>query len=183
MSNYTYEAYLALEVESEIKHEYHDGMITAMAGGTIEHGIISSNFMRALPELKECAIFPSDVKIHISASNRTFYPDASIVCGSFEKSEKDKNAIINPILILEVLSESTAAFDRGEKFAHYRQIPSLKEYILIGQTVAVVDTYYRTENGTWEIQTISGLTEKVLLKSIDCEISMEDIYRLVPDLK
>ena len=81
----------------------------------------------------QCAIFTSDVKVHISSTNRTFYPDASIVCGPYEKSDKDPNAITNPLLILEVLSESTAAFDRGTKFTHYRQIRSLKEYVLISQ--------------------------------------------------
>jgi len=183
VSTYTYEAYLAVEAESELKYEFHNGMITAMAGGTPEHGIIASNFMRTLPEFKSCTIFPSDVKIHIPLTNRTIYPDASVVCGDYLKSEKDKNAIINPILILEVLSASTVAFDRGEKFTHSRQIPSLREYVLISQDEAVVDTYYRTDDGTWEIQTISGLSEKVMLKSIDCKIAMGDIYRLVPNIK
>lgn len=180
--NYSYETYLTFEAKSELKHEFHDGMITAMAGGTLEHGIITSNFIRALPKIDSWTIFPSDVKVHISETNRTFYPDTSIVCGEYKKSEKDQHAITNPVLILEVLSESTAAFDRGEKFTHYRQIPSLREYILISQNVAVVDTYYRTDNGTWEIQTITGLSEIVHLKSVDSKIAMEDIYRLVPGI-
>ncbi|MEM6800217.1 MAG: Uma2 family endonuclease [Bacteroidota bacterium] len=179
LPNYSYEAYLALEVESEVKYEYHDGMIVAMAGGTLEHGVIISNFMRVLPEMENCTILPSEVKVHIEASNRTFYPDVSIVCGEFEKSEKDKHAITNPLLIVEVLSEGTAAFDRGEKFAHYREIPVLKEYVLVSQSAPLVDTYFRTENGTWEIETIRSLTESVYLKSIDCEIPMDKIYRKI----
>jgi len=187
ISTYTYEAYLALEAESEIKYEFHDGMITAMAGGTPEHALIAGNFIgevnnKLRKRAKPCGTFSSDVKIHIESTNRSYYPDATVVCGEFVKSKKDKNAITNPILILEVLSESTAAFDMGTKFAHYRQIPSLKEYVLISQDEAVVDTYYRTEDGTWEIQTIMGLSEGVQLKSIKCEIAMSDIYRLVPEI-
>ena len=187
LSVYSYEAYLALEAESDTKYEYHDGMITAMAGGSPEHGQIAVNFTRFAGNAlsmnnKPCIIYSSDVKVHISTTKRTFYPDASIVCEKPAKSDKDPHAITNPLLILEVLSESTMAFDRGAKFAHYRNIPSLKEYVLVSQNEAMVDTYYRTEDGTWEITTIIGLDKTVLLKSIGCEISMADIYLLVPDL-
>jgi Uma2 family endonuclease len=188
LANYTYEAYLALEAESKIKYEYHDGYIVAMAGGSPEHGLIAGNFISAVNRTfqansKSCAVFTSDVKVHIKSTNRSYYPDASVVCGKFEKSDKDKQAIINPLLILEVLSESTVAVDRGAKFTHYRQIPSLKEYVLISQDEAVVDTYYRVDDGLWEIQTTIGLLEKVVLKSISSEIAMSEIYRMVPDLK
>ncbi|MEM6801710.1 MAG: Uma2 family endonuclease [Bacteroidota bacterium] len=182
ISIYTYEAYLAVEAESELKYEFHDGMITAMAGGTPEHGIIASNFIQSLPKFDSCTIFSSDVKIHIQSSNRTFYPDASIVCGDYQRSEKDKNALVNPILILEVLSESTAAFDRGAKFSNYRKISSLREYVLISQDEAMVDTYFRTESGLWEIKTILGLETEVELKSVNCKISMRDIYRMLPNI-
>ena len=184
VSTYTYEAYLSLEQESEIKYEFHDGFIVAMAGGSPEHSQIATNFTWAVNNAlrnnnKSCISYNSDLKIQIDATRRSYYPDASVVCDKPIRSDKDNNAITNPILIVEVLSESTAAFDRGNKFAHYRQIPSLREYILISQEEATVDTYYRTDNGTWEIQTIMGLDKKVLLKSISCEISMADIYRLV----
>lgn len=187
LSNSTYQAYLALEAESDAKYEFHDGMITAMAGGTLEHGQIAMNAARALGNAleaanKPCITYSSDVKVHIASSRRTFYPDASIVCGKAIRSEKDPNALSNPILILEVLSDSTASFDRGAKFTHYRQMDSLKEYVLISQSEAMVDTYYRTEDGTWEINTITDLMALVRLKSIDCEIRMADIYRLVPGI-
>ncbi len=187
ISTYTYESYLALEAESDIKHEYHDGFIVAMAGGTPAHGLITANTGRAIGNAiisisMPCRPFSSDVKVHIKETNRTFYPDLSMICGEIKSSDKDPNAITNPILIVEVLSESTAAFDRGPKFTHYRQIPSLKEYVLISQEEPVVDTFYRTEDGTWEINTIEGLSKKIILKSIDCEIEMSDIYRLVPGI-
>lgn len=187
LSNQTYEAYLALEAESEVKYEFHDGFISAMAGGTPEHGLIAMNFSTGLnSEIqrnnKPCAVYSSDVKMRIEHTNRTFYPDASVVCDKAEKSTKDPQALTNPVLILEVLSESTAAFDRGAKFAHYRQIESLREYVLVSQNEPMVDTYYRTDDGTWEIQTITNITDKVVLKSLDCEIPMSDIYRMVPGI-
>lgn len=188
LSGYTYEDYLALEKQSDGKYEFHDGFIVAMAGGSPEHGQIGMNFCRAIGnELekkgKACITYSSDVKIRIEASHRTYYPDASVVCEKPEKSQHDPLAITNPVLILEVLSESTAAFDRGSKFSHYRTLPSLKEYVLISQTEAMVDTYYRTDDGTWEIRTIIGREEMVQLKSLDCEIRMADIYRLVPGIE
>ena len=187
ISTYSYEAYLALEAEAEVKYEFHDGFITAMAGGSPEHGQIAGNFTWAatgslVKAGKKCITYNSDVKIHISAARRTFYPDASIVCEKPERSEKDPQAITNPILILEVLSDSTAGFDRGAKFTYYRQLPSLREYVLISQSEPMVDTYYRTDDGTWEIRTLTGLDETVLLKSLGCEVRMADIYRLVPGI-
>lgn len=187
ISRYTYEAYLALEAESEMKYEYHDGFIIAMAGGTPEHGQIAGNFIRfsgnALSAIgKSCIVYTSDVKVHLESSNRSFYPDASIVCGLPQKSSKDPHALTNPILVLEVISESTKGFDLGAKFTHYRQIPTLREYVIIRQDQALVDTYYLTDSGMWDIKTYSDLKEAVHLKSIDCQISMADIYWLVPGI-
>ena len=187
IADYTYEAYLELEAGSDTRYEFHDGFIVSLAGGSPEHGLIAGNFIGAtFSDLKasgkNCHTYSSDVKIHISSARRTFYPDASIVCGKPEKSEQDPNAITNPILILEVLSDSTEAFDRGGKFSHYRKLKSLKEYVLVSQKEPLVDTYFRTENGSWEITTITGLDRMVVLKSIGCEIAMADLYRLVPGI-
>ncbi len=187
LATHTYENYLALEAEPETKYEFHDGFITAMAGGSLEHGQIAGNFIWAVRnalevEKKRCLTYTSDVKVHIASSRRTFYPDASVVCEQPERSEKDEQALTNPVLILEVLSDSTESFDRGAKFRHYRQIPSLRQYVLISQREASVDTYYRTDDGTWEIHSFLGLQETIPLKSIKCEISMADIYLLVPGI-
>lgn len=188
VSTYTYEAYLAVEAESELKYEFHDGMITAMAGGSPIHSQICGNTIRsagnALIEAKKnCIVHTSDLRVRIESTNRSYYPDVSIVCDKPVYSEKDSHALINPILIVEVLSDTTADFDRSEKFAQYRKISSLREYVMISQNKALVDSYYRTKDGTWEIQTVAGLSGVVKLKSIDCEITMGDIYRLVPDFK
>jgi Uma2 family endonuclease len=187
VSTYSYEAYLELEKNPEAKYEFHDGMITAMAGGSPEHSQLASNMGRhlgnALEEAsKACSVFNSDAKIRVEKTNRTYYPDASVVCGPLELSQKDNNAITNPILIVEVLSESTLEFDRGAKFAHYRQLSSLRQYVLISQTEAMVDTYYRTEDGTWEIQTLIGLEAEVELKAVEAKLKMKDIYYRVPGI-
>lgn len=187
VSTYSYKDYLEIEASSETKYEFHGGMIVSMAGGTPEHGLIALNVGTALNiELRNkkspCSVFGSDVKIHIDVTKRTFYPDGSVVCGKHEISEKDEHAIINPVLIIEVLSDSTADFDRGAKFGHYRQIPSLRQYILISQKEILVDSFYLTENGTWEIQTLTNPEEEFLLKSIDCSISVKEIYLRVPGL-
>ncbi|MEO0468976.1 MAG: Uma2 family endonuclease [Bacteroidota bacterium] len=188
VSSYSYEAYLALEKESDVKHEYHDGFIVAMAGGTPNHSLIGMNLGVSLGiELrngkKECRVFNSDLKIRIDATRRTFYPDVSVVCDNPQTSDIDQQAIVNPILIMEVLSESTAAFDRGDKFFHYRKLPSLKEYVIVNQEYPVIDSYFRRDDNLWEIKTVTGLDQHIFFKSINCTLHMADIYRLVTDLK
>lgn len=184
ISTYSYQEYLEIEKNSDQKWEFHDGFITAMAGGTPEHGQISLNILRAVGNAlesaqKPCITYSSDVRVHIEASRRSFYPDGSVVCDKPERSPIDKNALVNPILIIEVLSETTAEMDRGTKFTHYRKIPTLREYVLVSQTEAKVDTYYRLENGTWEIHTIEGLDTIVKLKSLGLDVPMKAIYRMV----
>ena len=184
LSGYSYADYLALEQDGDVKYEFHDGFITAMAGGTPRHGQLTSNINRALGNSlvnqdKPCIVFSSDVKVRISSTNRTFYPDLSVVCDTPETSQVDQHAIINPQLLVEVLSNNTAAFDRGAKFTHYRQLVSLREYVLISQDEIMVDTYYRTDNGTWEIESYQSLENVVVLKSVGVEVAMTDIYRKV----
>lgn len=184
ISTYSYAAYLAMEAEAEQKHEYHGGEITAMAGGTLAHGQIAMNFGRAIGNGlekagKACSTFSSDVRVHIQEAKRGFYPDLSVVCGAPETSDQDPQALANPLLVVEVLSPTTAAFDRGTKFAHYRQLKSLREYVLISQNEAMVDVFYRREDDAWEIETYFGLEAKVALLSLGIEVLSADIYRLV----
>ena len=187
LSSYLYEEYLALEASSLTKYEFHGGYITAMAGGTLAHGQIAVNVGTSISSEitkngKPCNSYSSDVKVRIDSTDRTFYPDFSVVCGEVQTAENDSNALINPILILEVLSDSTVAFDRGAKFSHYREITSLKEYILVSQQEAMVDIFFRTKDGTWEIHTYTDLEESIPLKSLECTIHMRDIYRRVPGI-
>ncbi|MDX2284517.1 MAG: Uma2 family endonuclease [Bacteroidia bacterium] len=185
----TYETYLALTAQGTEKYEFHDGMITAMAGGSLEHGQIAMNAGIALGSAllragASCILFSSDVKIWIGQTRRSYYPDLSVTCDPPERSEQDPHALTNPVLILEVLSESTEAFDRCSKFNHYRELPSLREYVLLSQSAAQADLYYRTHAGgsAWEISSAEGLASEVHLKSLRIRVPMRELYRLVPGI-
>ncbi|RMG67240.1 MAG: Uma2 family endonuclease [Bacteroidetes bacterium] len=187
LSDLSYTAYLKLLKESPEKLEYHDGFVTAMAGGTLEHSLITMNTGRALGNVledaqKPCRVFSSDARIRIEATNRSFFPDLSVVCGEIERGEDDPHALTNPLLIVEVLSASTGDFDRGAKFAHYRRLPSLREYVLIHQEQVQVDAFYRTETGAWEITTRMELASSVPIKSLGIELPLATLYRQVPGL-
>lgn len=183
----TYEDYLALEAASSIKHEYHNGLIVAMAGGTPEHGLI---MMNAGAELRNalrdnnapCRVFSSDVRIRCEAHNRSYYPDVSVVCGEMERSESDPQALVNPVIIVEVLSDSTADLDRGEKFFYYRQIPSFQEYILISQHQIQVDHRFRLDGTSWDLATYWNPDDQLPLRSLPVTLRIGDLYRQVPGL-
>lgn len=178
----TVEEYIQQEIESNSKYEFHDGKIFALAGGTLNHGLIGGNIYSELrTELRNinsnCLPFNSDIKLEIESTNSYVYPDSMVICGEIEESKKDENSVKNPILIIEVLSKTTADYDRGDKFYLYRQIPTFKEYVLIEQKKYVVDVHYKHPNSDlWSITRYKGLDKKVNLQSLNLEISMEDIY-------
>ena len=182
-SHYTYLSiadYQRLEEETQQKYEYHDGEVFAMAGADLKHNAISGNAIaelnRALRK-EECNVFTSDQKVRIDAVNRFLYPDVSVTCGSVERSEKDTKAIINPILLIEVLSDSTESYDRGDKFALYSKLPSLQEYVLVQQHRPAVQIYYRATNtDLWQITWIEGLAETIRLQSVEAELSVQELY-------
>lgn len=187
LANQSYETYLALEAESERKYEYHGGFIVAMAGGTPAHSQLGANVVRCLGNSleaigKPCRVYNSDLKVRIESVNRTYYPDASVGCAEPMYSEKDRHALINPILIVEVLSESNADVDRGSKFVHYRRLPSLQEYLLVSQDEVRVDAYFRREAEAWETHPVVGLEAVLRLPSLGCDLRLADVYRLVPGL-
>ncbi len=187
LANQTYETYLALEAESDTKYEYHDGFIVAMAGGTPAHSQLGANVVTELnlalrKKGGSCRVYNSDLKVRIESVNRTYYPDASVGCEEPVYSSKDGNALTNPILIVEVLSHSNEAFDRGSRFYNYRRLPSLQEYLLISQDDVMVDISYRTEEDVWETRVVKGLDGKLKLRSLGCEIGLAELYRLVPGL-
>jgi len=177
----TVEEYIKQELESDSKCEYHDGKIYSLAGGTVNHGKISGNVYIELRNLlkakkSKCLPFNSDVKLFIDATNSYVYPDSMVVCGEKE-SDENEHSVSSPILIVEVLSNSTSGYDRGDKFYKYRQIPTFKEYVLIEQDKYVVDVHYKKgKSDLWRITRYNGLNTKVRLQSLDLEISMEDLY-------
>ena len=149
----TYAEYLVAEAASELRHEFLDGEVWAMAGGTAEHGRLSAAVIRELGAAlrgKPCSIFTSDVRIRVLATGLSSYPDVTVVCGSLETAPEDEDAITNPVVLVEVLSDSTEAYDRGAKAAHYRQIPSLREYVFVSQDEQRIEVFRRVEAGRWE---------------------------------
>lgn len=180
LNNLSIQEYTAIEQKNDTKYEYHDGSIFAMAGGTLNHGLICGNIFgeirTALRNKKSnCTPINSEVKLHIQSKNRFLYPDTMVVCGEIETSEDEPNAITNPTIIIEVLSKSTASYDRGDKFFFYRQITSLQAYILIEQDKPQIEIYKRQDK-LWGINRISDLDESLVIESLGIEIKMKEIY-------
>jgi Uma2 family endonuclease len=150
---YTFADYLTVERDSEIKHEFDDGQILAMTGGTSRHSALALNVGFALRGSRPegCTVFQSDMRVRITATGRATYPDVSMVCGPIEYDPEDAagTTITNPVLIVEVLSVTTEKSDRGNKWMHYQRIPSLAEYVLVSQEPRI-EIYRRTPSGTWE---------------------------------
>jgi Uma2 family endonuclease len=173
------EEYLALERKAEFKSEYMDGVVYAMAGATTRHNLIVANLIITLGgQLKgrPCRVYPSDLKVRTPNSKRFFYPDVSVVCGPDEFADDAQDIILNPTLIVEVASESTAAFDRGKKFLSYQQINSLQEYLLVSQDEMLVEGFARQGNDTWLYTKVTGLEGSLTLPSIECELVLRDVY-------
>lgn len=147
--HHTYEEYLAALEVSELRLEYLDGEIFAMAGGSPEHGMIAARVIqalgRSLPE--RCRVLTSDVRIRIEETGLSTFPDVSVVCGDLERSPGDRNAVTNPCLVVEVLSPSTEDYDRGEKLRHYQAIPSLRAVLLVAQGEPRVTLVERVADG------------------------------------
>lgn len=179
LTNISISDYIKIEEESDAKYEFHDGSIFAMAGGTINHGLIIGNAFSAvkaaLKSNKNCTSLTSEIKLHIEQLNKFVYPDGMVVCGDIERAKKDSNSITNPAVIIEVLSHSTESYDRGDKFYFYRQIPSLKEYILIDQYQAKIEVYNR-HGDMWQIRRLEGIDKMLEITSINIEIALEDVY-------
>jgi len=174
------EEYIAIEKANDTKYEYHNGSIYAMAGGTLNHALICGNIFGELRNAlggknKKCITINSEVKLRIEVKNSYVYPDTMVVCGDIEKAERKSDAIKNPTVIVEVLSKSTAAYDRGDKFYLYRQIESLQEYILIEQEKAEIEVYTK-KGDLWQITRFTGMETNLILSSLNVEIKLSEIY-------
>lgn len=177
---YTESEYLAREREAETKSEYFQGEIFAMAGGSPTHSIIANNVGAVLAlalKKKPCVAFQSDMRVKIAAIRKYCYPDVSVVCGKPEY-EKDVfgESLLNPTLIVEVMSPSSADYDRGTKFAHYRALPSLKEYALVDSECVSVEVFTKQSNGKWLLSEYKSLSESALLESIDGALPLVELY-------
>ncbi len=175
----TAEDYLRLERAAAYKSEYYAGEVFAMAGSTPEHSLITANVLRELGNLlkgRPCAPYDSNLRIRVSASGLYTYPDASVVCGALQFADEHRDTVINPTLVVEVLSDSTEAYDRGNKFEHYRTLPSLKEYVLVSQKAPLVDVFTRGAEAVWALTPVRGIEATVRLQSLDIELRLREIY-------
>ncbi len=155
----SYSEYLAFETASETKHEYVNGEVFAMAGGTVEHAALSVAVSTALANAlrgRPCRVLSSDGRVRAKETGMATYPDVSVVCHKLEVDPDDEHGVLNPALIVEVLSDSTEAHDRGAKAAQYRRIPSLREYVLVSQHEPLIEVYRRNERGNWELVAEAG---------------------------
>ena len=176
---FTIEEYLEMENAAVEKSEYYKGEIYAMSGAKLTHNIIYKNvFGELYLKLKgrSCQPYGSDLRIHIPNNTLFTYPDITIICGKVETLNDDKYNALNPTIIIEILSPSTKNYDRGDKFKLYRDIPSLKEYILINSTGIEVEAYRIIEKGHWELQEYTDIKEILLLPSINFSITLQEIY-------
>lgn len=181
------EEYLRREELATEKHEYIDGFIRplgqliAMSGGSFEHGRIAGNCLRALGNRlagSPCYPIDSSVRVAPSRSARYFYPDVTIICGEprFDAQDSKRTTLTNPQVTVEVLSGSTEAFDRGEKFNHYRGIETLREYVLVSQHHPLVETFLRQDDGSWSLLPFEGLDAVARLRSLDIDLPLTEVY-------
>ncbi|SLM30844.1 conserved hypothetical protein [Desulfamplus magnetovallimortis] len=172
--------YLEFEKNSEIKHEYFDGAIFAMTGASVKHNRIQHNISRVLGNKllnSQCDVFSNDMRVKIEQLEKYTYPDILVVCGDIEiENIKGVETILNPLVIIEILSDSTEAYDRGDKFKHYQFISSLREYILVSQHSYWIEKYKRAGDGQWIYSSCNETGHSITIDSIGCELLLEDIY-------
>ncbi|MEA2176066.1 MAG: hypothetical protein QOD00_3658 [Blastocatellia bacterium] len=186
--SYSVEEYLALEREADERHEYLDGQIYAMAGESPEHGAICMNLSRIVSTQllgKDCQAFSKDMKVRsgpIRKPGQTMkglfsYPDLLVVCGELKFHDQYRDVLLNPVVVIEVLSPTTEAFDRGEKWARYQTwLPELCDYLLVSQTKPQVDHFHRQAGGEWHYSLVNKLEDGLHLVSINCTLQLTEVY-------
>jgi Uma2 family endonuclease len=178
----TPEEYLALERAAERKSEYRDGEIVGMTGGTRRHSLITLNIGSELNrqlEERPCEAHVNDLRVLVAARRLYTYPDVIVVCGEPALADRYRDTLTNPTVLIEVLSPSTEAYDRGMKFEHYRTLDSLREYLLVSQSRPQVDHFMREDDGPWLLSAASDLAATIVLPSIQCQLDMARIYKKV----
>lgn len=175
---YSYAQYLAIEASSELKHEWLAGRVYAMSGGSPEHSALAANMIRILGNQlngKPCRVYTSDLRVRVTATGLATHPDVSVVCGGLEPDAEDPMAATNPVVVVEVLSPSTESYDREEKFAHFRRVPSLRAYVLVSQREHRIEVFARNDDQSWTLrETRKGIAR---VEAIGCELSVDDVYR------
>ena len=181
----TPEEYLTVEREAEYKSEYYDGEVFAMAGASARHVLIVTNVVRELgTQLKRrpCTVYSSDLRVRVSETGLYTYPDVAVVCGVPQWADDQRDTLLNPTLIVEVLSDSTKDYDRGGKFEHYRTLESLSEYVLIAQDKIHVEHFARQPDNRWILSETNRVEDTIHLSSIGCNLELAEIYDKVESL-
>lgn len=174
----SYPEYLAFEREASTKHEYVNGEVYAMAGGSPEHARLAARLMVQLLQGltdRPCEVFSSDLRVRNLATGRSTYPDVTVVCGQLERAPDDELAVVNPILLAEVLSEGTEGQDRGEKWRHYQRIASLQSYVLVSQSEPLVEVFRRAGEA-WRYET-AGPGQRLALDEHGLLLDVDALYR------
>jgi len=174
--------YLRLERQAETKSEYFDGEIFAMAGGTRAHSLIATNLARELSSrlrTSDCVAYNTDLRVKVEATGLVTYPDVSVVCGAQRFLDEQEDTLLNPTVLIEVLSDSTEAYDRGKKFEHIRQISSCREYLLVSQKEPRIEQFIRQPNGEWTLKEAVGPSAEMRLPSLDIVLRLEEVFAKV----
>jgi len=178
-SRFTATEYLSMERASDVKHEFAFGEIYAMSGASARHvGIVSNIVGELRNQLRErpCQVYSTDLCLSVDANQRYTYPDVMVVCDKPQFLDKELDTLLNPDLIVEVLSESTRNYDRGDKFQQYRGIPSFREYLLVDQAKAHVERYSKQSGGTWSLWETDDMNASIQLDSVGAKLPLTEIY-------
>ena len=178
MHENTIEDYVRYEESNPFKHEYVYGSIIAMAGGTPNHAALIAEVIGQLGAAVRptgCRVYSSELRVRVAHEQLILYPDASVVCGDARTDNRDPNAVVNPVLIVEVTSPSTARYDRGKKYGYYQRVPSLREYVLVSHAQSLVEVFRRTNDGVWTLAEEAAGGE-VQLQSIKGVLNIDQLY-------
>lgn len=179
---FSFREYIRLEEYSNVRHEFFDGVIYAMAGGTPRHAALAARVIgeiRAQLAGRSYEVFTSDLRVRVATTGLTIYPDVTVVCGPIETDPENASTIINPTVIVEVLRDSTEAYDRGEKLDQYRTISSLREILLIPHRNPGLEVWRRNDAGGWS-ESVAIPGQQIELRSIGCTLMVADLYRDLP---
>ena len=178
----TAEEYLEIERKAEYKSEYYQGEMFAMAGASFTHNLLVGNLVRELGQQlrsRPCSALPSDMRVRVSPTGLYTYPDVVVVCGEPRFPDDQKDTLLNPSLLVEVLSPSTEAYDRGRKFDHYQSIESLGQYLLVATDRIHADLFTRQADGSWLLTSASRMEDSLDLQSVGCRLTLADVYEKV----
>ncbi|OQY56844.1 MAG: hypothetical protein B6245_17820 [Desulfobacteraceae bacterium 4572_88] len=178
------EEYLAQERVSEGKYEYYEGEVFAMAGASRKHNLIVTNViseLRSQLKKKPCRVYPSDMRLKTEATGLYTYPDVMVVCGKELFGDENMDTLLNPDVIIEVLSDSTESYDRGDKFRNYRTLKSLNTYLMISQNSRRMEMYTVNRDGSWTLTEADDDRPLMILESIGCDLKLDEIYDKTED--